>query len=47
MIVRFFVCLYTFGIIAYAVVREGSCIRYLQLSKPYAVLEDKLRMVGK
>jgi hypothetical protein len=43
---RFFVCLYISGDIAYAIIREGSCMGFLPLSSYYSALEEaKLRMV--
>jgi hypothetical protein len=43
---RFFVCLYVLADVVYAIVREGSCMGFLPLSRYYSVLEEaKLRMV--
>lgn len=45
--VRFFVCLYMIGDMIYAIVREGSCMGFLPLSRYYSALEEAtLRMVG-
>ena len=44
--VRFFVCLYILGDIIYAIIREGSCMGFLPLSRYYSALEEaKLRVV--
>ncbi|CAF1325642.1 unnamed protein product [Adineta steineri] len=42
---RFFISLYMLGDIAYTIVREGSCMGFLPLSKYYSAVEEaKLRM---
>ena len=44
---RFFVCLYILGDIVYAIIREGSCMGFLPISRYYSALEEaKLRMVS-
>lgn len=44
---RFFVCLYILGDIAYAIIRESSCMGFLPISRYYSSLEEaKLRMVS-
>ncbi|CAF4670266.1 unnamed protein product [Rotaria sp. Silwood1] len=43
--VRFFACLYILCEILYTIVREGSCMGFLQLTKKHAVVEEaKLRV---
>jgi hypothetical protein len=43
---RFFICPYILADIAYTIIREGSCMGFLPLSRYYSPLEEaKLRMV--
>jgi hypothetical protein len=43
---RFFVCPYILADIIFTIIREGSCMGFLPLSRYYSALEEaKLRMV--